>query len=66
MKSQNKNLRVTARLLEKTRNKIEQLIIQGKFKNLSEVIREALDEFLNKEFSTQQNSEVSQEANTID
>jgi Arc/MetJ-type ribon-helix-helix transcriptional regulator len=41
-----KNLRVTVRLQENTRNQIEQLVIQGRFKSLSEVIREALEEFL--------------------
>lgn len=42
---------------------MEQLVVQGKFKNLSEVIREALDEFLCKEFSSQYNSKISTEVN---
>ena len=64
MKSQNKNLRVTTRLLEKTRLEMEQLVVQGKFKNLSEVIRKALDELLCKEFSSQHTSKISSEEST--
>jgi Arc/MetJ-type ribon-helix-helix transcriptional regulator len=41
-----KNLRITTRLEETDRAKIEQLLNEGKFKNLSQVIRAALAEFL--------------------
>jgi len=41
-----KNLRITTRLEESDRQKIEQLIKAGKFKNLSQVIRAALEQFL--------------------
>ena len=44
-----KNLRITTRLEATARRKIETLISKGKFKNLSQVIRAALKEFLEKE-----------------
>lgn len=41
-----KNLRVTARLEETDRTKIERLISEGKYPSLSQVIRLSLKEFL--------------------
>jgi Arc/MetJ-type ribon-helix-helix transcriptional regulator len=41
-----KNLRVTVRLEEIDRNEIEKLVTNGKFKNLSHVVRTALTKFL--------------------
>ncbi|MEM3459096.1 MAG: ribbon-helix-helix domain-containing protein [Candidatus Bathyarchaeia archaeon] len=38
--------RIAFRLPKEDREKIERLIIQGKFKKISEVIRAALDQFL--------------------
>jgi Arc/MetJ-type ribon-helix-helix transcriptional regulator len=38
--------RIAVRLPSKQREKIEELISKGKYKNLSEVIRSALKEFL--------------------
>ncbi len=40
--------RTALRLPKKQREKIEKLIKEGKFKNLSEVVRESLTEFLAK------------------
>jgi len=45
----NKNLRITIRVESSEREKIEQLINEGKFKNLSQVVREALKDFLSKQ-----------------
>jgi Arc/MetJ-type ribon-helix-helix transcriptional regulator len=45
----NKNLRITIRIECSEREKIEQLINKGKFKNLSQVVREALKQFLEKQ-----------------
>jgi len=42
----NKNLRITVRMEGADRQKIEQLVETGKFKNLSEVVRSALAKFL--------------------
>jgi len=39
--------RIAFRLSKEDRAKIEQLIREGKYRNLSQVIREALKEFLN-------------------
>jgi Arc/MetJ-type ribon-helix-helix transcriptional regulator len=41
-----KNLRITTRIEESDRQKIEQLIKTGKFKNLSQVFRAGLQEIL--------------------
>jgi len=41
--------KVTARLPSEERLRIQELISEGKFKNLSQVIRTALTEFLEKE-----------------
>jgi len=41
--------RIALRLPSKERQKIEQLIWEGKFRNISQVIRAALKEFLSKE-----------------
>jgi Arc/MetJ-type ribon-helix-helix transcriptional regulator len=41
--------RIAFRLSEKERQRIEQLIHEGKFKNISTVIRAAIREFLLKE-----------------
>ena len=41
--------RIALRLPVKEREKADQLIKEGKFKNLSQVIRAALSEFLNKQ-----------------
>ncbi|MDH5788329.1 MAG: ribbon-helix-helix domain-containing protein [Candidatus Bathyarchaeota archaeon] len=41
--------RIGLRLSIRERQEIEQLIKDGKFKNISQVIREALKEFLQKE-----------------
>jgi len=49
MSKTTKNLRITTRLEEADRQKIEQLIKEDKFKNLSHVIRQALTEFLSKQ-----------------
>ena len=38
--------RIAVRLPSKQRQQIDRLVESGKFKNLSEVIRAALDEFL--------------------
>jgi Arc/MetJ-type ribon-helix-helix transcriptional regulator len=43
----NKNLRITVRVEEPDRRKIETLIQSGKYKNLSEVLREAISKLLN-------------------
>jgi len=43
------NLRITVRLEDCDREKIERLVQKGKFKNISQVIRQALKEFLSKE-----------------
>ena len=40
---------ISFRLSTKERQRIEQLIQEGKFKNISEVVRAALREFLSKE-----------------
>lgn len=40
--------RIALRFPSKEREQIEQLIKDGKFKNISQVIREALKEFLEK------------------
>jgi len=40
------NLRVTIRLEEKHRKRIDQLITEGKAKSVSDLIRKALDNFL--------------------
>jgi Arc/MetJ-type ribon-helix-helix transcriptional regulator len=42
------NLRITVRFNEKERATIEKLVQQGKFKNISQVIKAALKEFLSK------------------
>jgi Arc/MetJ-type ribon-helix-helix transcriptional regulator len=44
----NKNLRVTVRLEETDRQKIEALVQQGKFRSLSEFLRAAIRELLSK------------------
>lgn len=41
-----KNLRITTRIEEPDRQKIEQLIHEAKFKNISQVIRTAVAKFL--------------------
>jgi len=41
--------RIALRLPSKERQQIEQLIKEGKFRNISQVIRAALKEFLSKE-----------------
>jgi len=41
-----KNLRITVRVEPQDRQKIEALIQAGRFKNLSQVLREALKQFL--------------------
>jgi len=41
-----KNERIALRLESELRKNAEQLIIEGKFKNLSQVVREALKQFL--------------------
>ncbi|MGA2309541.1 MAG: ribbon-helix-helix domain-containing protein [Candidatus Bathyarchaeia archaeon] len=41
-----KNLRITVRVEEPDRQKIERLMHDGKFKNMSQVLRRALQEFL--------------------
>lgn len=41
-----KNLRITVRVEPKDRQKIENLVEAGKFKNISQVIRAALRHFL--------------------
>jgi len=41
--------RIALRLPSKERQQIEQLIREGKFRNISQVIRAALKEFLSKE-----------------
>jgi len=41
--------RIALRLPSKERQQIEQLIREGKFRNISQVIRQALKEFLSKE-----------------
>jgi len=41
-----KNLRITIRLEEKDRERIEQLVNEGRAKNISQVIRTALEQFL--------------------
>ena len=43
---QKQDSRTALRLPSEQREKIEQLIQQGKFKNISEVVRAALKEFL--------------------
>jgi len=43
-----KNLRITVRIDEKYRKNVENLVESGKFKNISQVIRTALQEFLGK------------------
>lgn len=43
-----KNLRITIRVEEPDRKKIESLVQKGKYKNLSHVIRSALIEFLDR------------------
>jgi Arc/MetJ-type ribon-helix-helix transcriptional regulator len=43
-----KNLRITVRFDEKDRATIENLVQQGKFKNISQVIKAAMKEFLAK------------------
>jgi len=43
--------RIALRFPSKEREQIEQLIHQGKFKNISSVIRAALKDFLSKEAS---------------
>jgi hypothetical protein len=43
---QMKNLRITVRVEEPDRQKIERLMHDGKFKNMSQVLRRALQEFL--------------------
>jgi len=45
-KTKNKNLRITTRVDEEDRNKLEQLIKEGKYKNLSQIIRTALRQLL--------------------
>lgn len=45
-KMKNHDERIALRLPKKQRQQIDKLVESGKFKNLSEVIREALDEFL--------------------
>lgn len=40
------NLRVTVRVEDSDRQQIEKLVKEGRFKNISEVIRAALKEFL--------------------
>jgi Arc/MetJ-type ribon-helix-helix transcriptional regulator len=42
------NLRITIRVEEKQRKKIEQAISQGKARNISELIRFSISEFLGK------------------
>jgi Arc/MetJ-type ribon-helix-helix transcriptional regulator len=44
-----KNLRITVRFEAPTRTQIEQLIKQGKFKNISQLVRIAVTEFLENE-----------------
>ena len=43
--------RIALRISKEQRQKIEQLIIEKKFKEISQVVRLALKEFLSKEFS---------------
>jgi Arc/MetJ-type ribon-helix-helix transcriptional regulator len=43
----NKNLRITIRVEESERQKIERLVETGRFRSLSQVIRVALSKFLN-------------------
>jgi Arc/MetJ-type ribon-helix-helix transcriptional regulator len=45
----NKNLRITIRVEDSDREQIEALIKAGKFKSLSQVVREALKQFLEKQ-----------------
>jgi len=45
----NKSERIALRLEPQLREKAEQLIESGKFKNLSQVVREALKRFLESE-----------------
>ncbi|MBS7647997.1 MAG: ribbon-helix-helix domain-containing protein [Archaeoglobaceae archaeon] len=44
-----RNLRITVRLKEADRRKIEELLKAGRFKNISQVVREAIKEFLSKQ-----------------
>ena len=43
------NSRIAIRITKEQRQKIEQLIHEGRFKNISQVIRVALREFLEKD-----------------
>ncbi|MEM3459208.1 MAG: ribbon-helix-helix domain-containing protein [Candidatus Bathyarchaeia archaeon] len=46
MKAQKHDERIALRLPSEFREKIQELIRQGKFKNLSDVVRAALEQFL--------------------
>jgi Arc/MetJ-type ribon-helix-helix transcriptional regulator len=49
MKEKNQDSRTALRLPSNQRQKIDALVQEGKFKNLSEVVRAALNEFLKNE-----------------